>query len=180
MSSPIAMSNPPTYAPAGPMRRLGAMLYDTLLVIAVLMVATLPFLPFVKDKVLVPSEAGALAYVYRLWQVAMIAFYFGFFWCAKGRTLGMQAWRLRIERNDSPRVTWSDAFKRFACASLPWMPAFVVMAVAEHGNSRDVLMPIGTGLLAIGLLNYLAAYWTEDRRAWHERKLQTRIVVTKE
>ena len=161
---------------AGPLRRLGAMLYDTLLVIAVLMIATLPFLPLANGRVLTPREVGALAYLYWAWELAVVAAYFGFFWTRKGRTLGMQAWRLRIERFDSILPTWGDAMLRLSSACLPWLPGFAIMTIAEHVATREPLMQIGVGALSLGLLNYFIAYFDTERRALHDRWLQTRIV----
>ena len=53
-------------SPAGVLRRFGAIIYDTLICVAVLMIATVPFIPFLNGKVLDPSEVGSLAYVYRI------------------------------------------------------------------------------------------------------------------
>jgi uncharacterized RDD family membrane protein YckC len=162
---------------AGPLRRLGAMLYDTLLVIAVLMVATLPFV-LVANDAMVPSKVGAMAYLYWTWEIGITAAYFGIFWTRKNRTLGMQAWRLGIQRIDGAPVAWRDALARFGSACLPWLPGFALMTIAEHSDSRSTLLPIGAALLAAGFMNYFAAYWTAGRRALHEQWLATRIVRT--
>lgn len=165
----------PVRVPAGPLRRLGAMLYDSLLVIAVLMVATIPFLPALGEKqALVPQDVGAVAYVYWGWEFIVLALYFGYFWASKGRTLGMQAWRICIVRIDSAQPTWVDAMARFASAWIPWLPALLTMSVAEHVALP--VMPIGIALLGLGLVNYFAAYVSPDRRTLHERWLSTRIV----
>jgi uncharacterized RDD family membrane protein YckC len=161
---------------AGPLRRLGAMLYDLMLVVAVLIVATVPFVPFIGDKVLVPSEVGALAYAYWLWEALIVCGFFGFFWTQRGQTLGMQAWKLRIETPNGARPSWSDAILRVLAAIVPWLPACVVLAIAEHSSLRATLVPIGMSLLAIGFLNYFAAWFDPERRSVHDRWLGTRIV----
>lgn len=164
-------------AASGPLRRLGAMIYDALLVVAVLMVATVPFLPLLGPKqALVPQDVGALAYLYWVWECAVTALYFCFFWSVQRRTLGMQAWRLRIDRTDGTKPTWADSLARFASAWLPWLPGLATMALAEHGANRATVMPIGFALLGLGVLNYLAAYVDPERRAFHERWLETKIV----
>jgi uncharacterized RDD family membrane protein YckC len=161
---------------AGPLRRFGAMLYDTLIVIALQFVATLPFLPFLHGRVLMASEVGALAYFYHAWQVLVIVLFFGFFWTRNGRTLGTQAWRLRVEKESGALPSWRDAIMRLLFASLPWLPAFAVLTAAEHFEPRQLLLQIGVALLGLGLLNYLAAYIDPRRRSWHDRFLRTRVV----
>lgn len=161
---------------AGPLRRLGAMFYDTLLIVAILIVSTFLFVPLAGGKVLVPNEVGFLAYFYWTFELAVVFLYLGFFWRSKQRTLGMQAWRLMIERSEGGAITWRDVTARFASAFIPWLPAFLVMTIAEHQNSPS-LRYVGIGLLSLGLVNYLAGYWTTQRRPWHERWLRTRIVV---
>jgi uncharacterized RDD family membrane protein YckC len=163
-------------ASAGPLRRFGAMVYDTLIVIAIQAVATLPFLPFLHDRRLVVKEVGALAYVYHAWQVTVIVLFFGFFWTRSGKTLGMQAWRLRIETLDGSLPIWRDAILRLLLAALPWLPAFALLSISEQLATKGSLLWAGVILLALGPLNYLSAYFDPGRRSWHDRYLDTRIV----
>jgi len=135
---------------AGLLRRLGAMLYDTLLVLALLMVATLPFLPLTGGEAITPREFGALGYVYRLVLLTLAVGFFVWFWVRRGQTLGMASWRLRIERFDGGRPDWDDALKLLAGACLSWLPA-------------------GLGFLWILV--------DRDRLAWHDRLSGTRLVV---
>ncbi|MBC7984261.1 MAG: RDD family protein [Candidatus Obscuribacterales bacterium] len=159
----------------GPSRRFGAMFYDGLLCIALLMVATLPFIPFAEGHMLVPSEVGALAYVYRIVLCILVVLFFGFFWTNKGRTLGMQAWRLQVETLSGGLPSWRDVAMRLALACVPWMPALITLAIAEQCSLPNVRL-VGLSLVALGPLNYLVALIDPQRRAWHDRFLQTRIV----
>jgi len=160
---------------ASPLRRLGAMAYDTLLIAALLIVATTPFLLLAGDRVIVPREVGVLAYAYWLWQAAIVVLFFGYFWTRKGQTLGMRAWRLHIQRLDGSRPTWRDTLLRLACALTPWLPAIVVAGIADH-TMRATLMPVGAALLVLGFVNYLIAWFDKARRSGHDRFLSTRIV----
>lgn len=143
-------AGPPVLPAAGLLRRLGAMLYDSLLVIALAMVATALLLPLTGGEAITPEEAGALEYLYRLVLVAIVAGFFGVFWTRRGQTLGMAAWRIRLVRIDGRRVTWADAIKRLAGACLSWLPA-------------------GLGF-----------WWVlvdRERLAWHDRLSGTKLVV---
>lgn len=162
--------------PAGMFRRTAALLYDSLGLVAVLMLATVPFLPFLNGKVLQPEEVGALAYVYRAWQVIVIAAFFGFFWTWRGQTLGMQAWRLRVEAENGRSLTWRTALLRQAYGVLPWLPGFLVLSQAQS-TQRPVLHIVGSALLLLGVAAWTAMWFDPRRRTWHDRQSRSRVVL---
>ncbi|MBT5221129.1 MAG: RDD family protein [Woeseia sp.] len=86
----------------GLLRRLGAMIYDGLLLVALMFLATLPFIALRGGE---PVEPGELLYQIVLLLVSYL-FFVGF-WSRSGRTLGMQAWRIQVEAmsGDSPSIT---------------------------------------------------------------------------
>jgi uncharacterized RDD family membrane protein YckC len=99
-------------------RRLGAIVYDSLLVLAVLFLGTLPFVAAAGGE---PVEPGN-----RLYQLTMLLLCYGFFvgfWSGYGRTLGMQSWRLRIETAEGRKPDLAQASVRFFAALLSWLPA---------------------------------------------------------
>jgi len=102
-----------TGKPAGLLRRLGAMVYDALLVLAMWLATLFPLVAFNNDSV-----GGAT--VQSLLFVELFAF-FAYFWVARGQTLGMLAWRLQlVSLEPDGRVTLKQALLRFigALASL--------------------------------------------------------------
>lgn len=103
---------------AGLGRRFGAIVYDSLLVLAVLFLGTLPFVAAAGGE---PVEPGN-----RLYQLTLLlicyAFFVGF-WAGYGRTLGMQSWRLRIETPEGRKPDAGQASVRFFAAILSWLPA---------------------------------------------------------
>ena len=139
-----------TPAPAGLLRRLGALLYDGLLLLAVLMIATALFLPLTGGEAIDPRANPLLEWVYRTVLLLLIVGFFGVFWTRRGQTLGMASWRLRVEREDGALLTWADTVRRLAAAVLAWLP-------------------LGLG--------YLWILVDADRRAWHDRLSGTRVVV---
>ena len=142
--------NDPTPARAGLLRRLGGMLYDGLLLLAVLMIATALFLPLTGGEAINPRANPVLEWVYRATLLLLVVGFFGVFWTRRGQTLGMASWRLRVEREDGAPLTWGDAVRRLAAAALSWLP-------------------LGLG--------YLWILVDRDRRAWHDRLSRTRVVV---
>jgi len=109
------MTDAATLPATGLWRRLAAMLYDTLLLFAVLVLATIVWLPFtggeaVENRLLFP------------WLMVVSFFFFGWFWTHGGQTLGMKAWRLRAQSYDGYQLTWLQALIRFSVAILSWLP----------------------------------------------------------
>ena len=93
---------------------MAAMLYDTLLIVACLFLATIPFIAARGGE---PVEIDDnLAY-----QVVLLLVIYGFFvgfWTRSGRTLGMQSWGLQLEAQDGERITFAAATIRFFAALL--------------------------------------------------------------
>lgn len=98
-------------------RRLGAMLYDGFLILAILFAVTLPI---VASRGGEPIETGNLLYQALLIGVAYL-FFVGF-WYRYSRTLGMQSWGLRIETVDGGRPALSQCTIRFIASIVSWLP----------------------------------------------------------
>lgn len=99
------------------LRRLGAMLYDALLVIALMFMVSMPFIAIRGGE---PVEAGDP--FYRLTMLATAWLFFIYFWTRSGRTLGMQSWRLQLELPDGGRPGIGRATLRFFGALLSCLP----------------------------------------------------------
>ena len=136
--------------PAGLLRRLGAMVYDGLLVLALLMVVTALLLPLTGGEAIAPERVPVLRHAYRLVLLAVVVGFNGLFWTRSGQTLGMVSWRLRVEREDGRRLGWSDVLRRLAWAAVS-------------------LLPLGLG--------YLWVLFDAQSRTWHDRLSRTRVVV---
>jgi uncharacterized RDD family membrane protein YckC len=111
--------NHPGGAPAGLIRRLAAILYDCLLVIALMFLVTLPFIAARDGE---PVETGENL-IYQLCLIVLIYVYFVAYWVFKGRTLGMQSWGLRVALPDGQLPGYKSATLRFVTALFSWLPA---------------------------------------------------------
>lgn len=127
----------------GLLRRLAACLYDALVLTAVEMGAAGLWVAAVRHAV----EPGDVAF--QAYLLAVAAVFFCGFW-RRGETLGMRAWRLRVEGPDGRPPGWGRALGRFAAAILSW---------AAFG------------------LGFLWVLVDRDRRAWHDRLSGTRLVL---
>ena len=99
------------------LRRIGAIFYDSMLLLALMFFATLPFVA-VRGGESVAS--GNAIHQFTLLLVAY-AFFAGF-WSWAGRTLGMQSWDLRLETMDGQKPDLAHASLRFFSALLSWLP----------------------------------------------------------
>lgn len=136
-------------ASAGFARRFAALLYDGLLLAALLMIFTAVALFFTHGAALVRETAGAWVYLYRAGLIGVIAAYFVFNWTRSGQTLGMRAWHLRTVSALGTPLTRGAALVRLACAPLAWAPA-------------------GLGIFWL--------YVDPDRLAIHDRLSTTRVI----
>jgi uncharacterized RDD family membrane protein YckC len=97
-------------------RRLAAISYDAVLLAAIFMLASLPFVTYAAGP-----PAGTLLRISFQLYLALVAFlFFGWFWVRNGQTPGMLAWRLKLVQRDGAPVTWPLAATRFAAAFLSW------------------------------------------------------------
>ena len=99
----------PTPAPF--LVRIAAMIYESLLVTAVVFVAALPFLYLVGN-----AEAGWRHYVFRLYLVGILFAYFSAFWLRGGQTLAMKTWRIQLVNRNGGPITFKQAVLRFLLA----------------------------------------------------------------
>ena len=99
------------------MRRLLACVYDWLLVIALMMVLSVPFVALRHDSI----APGNNLYRAGLLLIAMV--FFSAFWTFGGHTLGMKAWRLQLVTAAGSPVSYRQALLRFASACISALPA---------------------------------------------------------
>ncbi|MEZ5451422.1 MAG: RDD family protein [Thiothrix sp.] len=98
------------------LRRLGAMIYDTVLAgFSIVIVASIPFLLFSKaTSVELPDPLKVLVYLLMAWG------FFMWFWTHGGQTLGMRAWKIRIVSDAGQPINRQQATQRFLWAILSW------------------------------------------------------------
>lgn len=130
----------------GLLRRLAAIFYDTMLLGAILFLAALPVAPLLGET---PSTAGLL--LFRLYLVLIIFGFFAWFWSHGGQTLGMRAWRIKLQNRQPGPVTLWQLMLRFIIATFSWL------------------------LFGAGFLWSLI---DKEGLTWHDRYSMTELVVT--
>lgn len=140
MASPI----PPV--PAGLLRRLGALLYDALLVLALWFLLTLLVAMLHGGGV---EQNSAMNLVLRLLLILSAACFYAGFCTRGGQTLGMRAWRIKLVRNTGEPPTFWLLFLRFFLGVLS-------------------ALPLGLG--------WIVAAFRADKLMWHDRWSNIRVV----
>lgn len=100
----------------GLLRRLMAIVYDAMLLAAILLMASLLALPLLGAN---PSTLAMLGF--RLYLLLIIFAFFTWFWSHGGQTLGMLAWRIRLHNSRPGPITLWQLLLRFLVAIFSWL-----------------------------------------------------------
>lgn len=119
----------------GVARRLACAVYDLLVAVAVLVVATLPFVLVFGD-----ATQGWRRHMLQAWLVAAVGTYFVFFWTRGGQTLPMKTWRIAVVRAaDGGPVRLFQAVHRYLLAVLSTLALGAGFAWAWIDRDRQFL-----------------------------------------
>lgn len=156
-------------------RHLLAMVYDLFLIIPLLMVTSA-----VLVAIHGPTETAAVRTVpaWQQWGLAYLALigFYGTFWRQKGQTLGMQAWRVKLEpKGRSMKVTWGQAAGRIIVASAPFLLGLMPYQVFDV-NDAGPWIYITTALIASS--GFLWRFFNEDRLYLHDLVTGTELRLT--
>lgn len=113
----------------GVLRHIASAFYDFMLCVAMVMVLTLAYQQGLLRQIYGAqtlqsmSEAGALDGDPLLSALVLLSLFgfFGLFWTLKGQTLGMQAWRIRVQQPEGTSITWKQALIRYIVAFPAWL-----------------------------------------------------------
>ena len=129
--------------PAGLLRRLMAMIYDALVLLAVWMLVG--FIAVALND----GEANESPLFHSVLLLVTFAF-FAYFWMRAGMTLGMQAWRLRVQSVEGGPLTLVQSLVRFIAA---------IVSLAAFG------------------LGYWWIFFDSEKRSWSDIASRSRVVV---
>ncbi len=104
---------------AGLFRRLGAMLYDVMLIVGLLFAYAACVLGIVNWQVGISDELNlGESLLFRLGAAATIIGFYTFFWLRGGQTLGMRAWRLKVAKADGSAMDLPSCMLRLATGTI--------------------------------------------------------------
>lgn len=156
-------------------RRAAALVYESLLLVAVVFAANFALLPIVTPgragkaaELVVPALAERVALFWLTF--AVLAAYFVWCWSNGRRTLALKTWRLALARKDGGTVVPRTALLRYlGCWVGPALALVAYAALAPHGYGAHA-----TWLVAF---NFLWAFVDRERQFLHDRVAGTRIVM---
>jgi uncharacterized RDD family membrane protein YckC len=98
-------------------RHLGVMVYDSLLLLSVLLAATVIAVMFNAGEAIDNNDPFFMLYL-----LTVSGLFYGWFWTHGGQTLGMRAWKVQLQGQQQQTVTWTQAIIRFVVAIISWLP----------------------------------------------------------
>lgn len=153
--------------PAKLPRRLAAIVYDSLLLAGVLIAASglaMSVMALVAGGGESVKAGGSLASspFFRTYLLLVCFLFYGGFWMHGGQTLGLRAWRLRLQPCGGGAIGWPQALRRFLSGGLWLWPMIGVHQALQPGIGWS----LGVGLSGLLLL---LALRLPDR--WSETEL---------
>lgn len=141
-------------------RRLLALVYDVLIVVAIVMVVGLLCQLATGGKLISTNGHAEIPLWYRPLQGLVVSAYFISSWLLGGQTLGMRPWRIRLTRRDGSSPTLQQAVLRVLVAAAPML----VLMLAPTSGMRITLWT----LLAVWVVWFATALVDARRRALHD------------
>ena len=151
-------------------RRLAALPYEGLLILALLLISAFP-LAGLKGLTL----QGAPHFFSQVYFFAVAAAYFTWFWCRGGQTLAMKTWKFRVLDATGRPLTGFRAFSRYLAAMLFYGPACVGLVLLFFPNRVSPLITMWLFLPMIASIFW--ARFDPDSQFLHDRMAGTRLVA---
>ncbi|WP_040557465.1 RDD family protein [Reinekea blandensis] len=135
----------PTYR-AHTLRAVGAVIYDGLIMLGLLMIAGALALPV--NRLLTGDASDGSHPLFQIYLLLVLSGYYLYFWKRSGQTVGMKAWRLKLVAQSDEPMTIRQLLIRQVTA----IPAY---------------------LLIVGVF---WQYWDKDELNWQDRASGTRLI----
>jgi uncharacterized RDD family membrane protein YckC len=112
-------------------RRLLVILYDSIIMLGILMIASAIALPVGNTDKLAFKD-----FWFTLWLLVACFAYLGSCWRYGGMTIGMRAWRVRLISSDKPLISWPMCVLRFLIGliSVSVLGLGILWALVDHKN----------------------------------------------
>lgn len=141
-------------------RRLCALVYDLLAVIAMVMVVGYVCQRITGGQLISTAGHAQIAWWYQPLQAVVVSAYFVISWLRGGQTLGMRPWRIRLRNAQGLGVSFAQALLRLLVAGAP----LLLLALAPWLGIKTTLWAIAvTWIVWFGV-----AVFDPHRRALHD------------
>jgi uncharacterized RDD family membrane protein YckC len=150
------------------LRRVAAIPYEGLLLLALVLIVSFP-IAGLKGMAL----SGVPHIFYQVYLFAVTAAYFCWQWQKSGQTLPMKTWRFRAVDESGVRLTWRRAFIRFVWALLFFGPACVGILLFFFPQRLSPAITIWFFLPMLATILY--ARFDREGQFLHDRLAGTRL-----
>jgi len=132
--------------PAPFLIRIAVMVYELLLVTAVVFVASFLIIPVVGDL-----HAPWQRHLFQVYILGVLFAYFSAFWLRSGQTLAMKTWRIRLVNPNGSPLTLKQAALRFVLALFGLLLAGIGIWWALFDRDKQFLHDriVGTRLVSV-------------------------------
>ncbi len=158
----------PLTAP-GLRRRMACWMYEGMLMFGVVFISGYLFSTLSQTRNALDNRHGLQAFLFVIFGI-----YFTWFG-AKGQTLAMKTWHIRLVDRQGQAVTQTRAFWRYVLSWLWFMPPLAVLSVYA----------VSAGEMAVLILGWVAVWavlsrFHPERQFWHDALAGTRLISTQE
>jgi uncharacterized RDD family membrane protein YckC len=161
-SQPAALSRVPSLK-----RRMACWLYEGLLMFGVVFLAGYLFSALTQTRHALDNRHAQQAFLFVIFGI-----YFTWFW-ARGQTLAMKTWNIRLVDRSGQPVSQKRAFARYVLSWLWLLPALVAMAPFQLSGAEMAVLV--TGWVAIWAL---LSRFHPQQQFWHDALAGTRLITS--
>jgi uncharacterized RDD family membrane protein YckC len=149
-------------------RRMACWLYEGMLLFGVVFIAGYLFSSLSQTRNAMDNRHALQAFVFVIFGI-----YFVWFW-AKGQTLAMKTWHIRVVDLRGNAITQARALARYALSWLWFIPPLIALAPFQVSGGESVV--ICTGWVIIWAI--LSRFHPQGQ-FWHDALAGTRLVNSK-
>ncbi len=146
-------------------RRMACWLYEGLLLFGVIFIAGYLFSTLTQTRHALENRHVQQAFLF-----VVLGIYFTWFW-AKGQTLAMKTWHIRVVDTQGRPLTQARALLRYVLAWLWFLPALAAMAPFGLTGAESAVIVLGW--VAVWAL---LSRFHPQRQFWHDALAGTRLI----
>lgn len=151
-------------------RRLACLLYESVLLFAVLMIASLLFSITMQQRHALQMRGVGMGFLF-----VVLGLYFVWCWSRGGQTLAMQTWHIRLVRADGGPVGRLQAVARYVCGYVWLLPPLALVAA---NGVRDLGVGGSVAIVVAWVVGYACSALVQPQRQfWHDVLCGTRLVT---
>ena len=148
-------------------RRMACWMYEGMLMFGVVFVAGYLFGTLSQTRNAMDNRHALQAFLFVIFGI-----YFVWLW-AKGQTLAMKTWNIRVVDRAGKPITQSRALLRYVLSWLWFLPALAAVAPFEPSAAESLLILTGWVLVWATLSRF-----HPEKQFWHDVLAGTRLVST--